>query len=542
MTRPRTLAIGLDGYEPSLGDALRAAGRMPHLSHLMERSARVELEHGNARYSGLAWEHVSRGLSPEAASRFSAVHFDADRYEARQRGSSGAPLLASLDLRAVIFDAPYFDLSRAPNCRGLVSWGAHDGGTPRQSRPDSLADEIESRFGPYPAEEFVYGFVWPDAERTRAMGDALERAVDARAAIGRWLLRERFPEWDFALLVVSELHSALEALWHGVDPEHPLHGIPSAKPAREGVERVYTAVDRLIGAIRECVSGAQVVVFSLHGMGPNRSDVPSMLLLPELLYRASHGRVAFEPSLEWATAPDGIPLLGAGASWSRAVLDRCAPRRTAKRSWRVRAQRAWRRSPPGEPTAPGEDLGWMPAARYRRCWSDMDAFALPSFYDGRVRINLGERERLGRVAPADYEARCDDVEALLAECRDLRTGEPVAAEIDRPVRGDPRAADPTQADLVIRWRGSALGFAHPRLGVIGPAPYRRTGGHAGGPGVGYFELSEAAPGDHGVRSAFDVVPTLLDLCGVAADGISGESLLPGLAPSTRGRAAKESIR
>ena len=542
MTRPRTLAIGLDGYEPSLGEALRLAGRMPHLARLHERSARALLEHGNDRYSGLAWEHVSRGLSPEAASRFSAVHFDPDRYEARQRGSAGAPVFANLDLRAVIFDAPYFDLSRAPNCRGLVSWGAHDGGTPRHSRPDSLADEIESRFGPYPAQEFLYGFVWPDAERTRAMGDALERAVDLRAAIGRWLLCERFPEWDFALLVVSELHSALEALWHGVDPEHPLHGLPSAKPAREGVERVHAAVDRSIGALRACVPDARLVVFSMHGMGPNRSDVPSMLLLPELLYRASHGRVGFVPRPEWSCAPDGIPLLGSDASWSRAVLDCCAPRGAVNRPWRVRARRAWRRLPPGEPTAPGEDLGWMPAARYRRCWSDMDAFALPSFYDGRVRINLRGRERLGRVAPADYKMRCDEVEALLAECRDLRTGEPVVAEIERPVRGDPRAAGPTHADLVIRWRGSALGFRHPRLGVIGPAPYRRTGGHAGGPGVGYFELEDGMPGEHGRHSAFDVVPTLLDLCGVAADGISGESLLPVLAPSMRGAAAKEAIR
>jgi len=542
VTRPRTLAIGLDGYEPSLGEVLRAAGRMPHLSRLHEQSARVELEHGNARYSGLAWEHVSRGLAPEAASRFSAVHFDRDRYEARQHGTSSAPLFASLDLRAVIFDAPYFDLERAPNCCGLVSWGAHDGGTPRHSRPAELAAEIESRFGPYPAQEFLYGFVWPDAERTRAMGDALERAVDARAEIGRWLLCERFPEWDFALLVVSELHSALEALWHGVDPEHPLHALPSAKPAHDGVVRAYTAVDRLIGSIRECAEAAQVVVFSMHGMGPNRSDVPSMLLLPELLYRASHGRVGFTPRPEWAAAPSGIPLLGPGASWSRAVLDGCTPRRGAKRSWRIRARRAWGRLAPDAPAVSGDSLGWMPAARYQRCWSDMDAFALPSFYDGRVRINLRGRERFGRVAPADYEACCDEVEELLADCRDLRTGEPVVAEIERPLRGNPGAAAATHADLVIRWRGSALGFRHPRLGAIGPAPYRRTGGHAGGPGVGYFELPDAAPGDYGRRSAFDVVPTLLDLCGVAADGISGESLLPVLAPPTRGRAAKESIR
>ena len=63
-------------------------------------------------------------------------------------------------------------------------------------------------------------------------------------------------------------------------------------------------------------------------------------------------------------------------------------------------------------------------------------------------------------------------------------------------------------------------------------PYRRTGGHTGGRGIGYLALPGVAPGDRGLRSAFDVVPTLLDLCGVGAGGISGESLLPACAPAT----------
>ena len=48
-------------------------------------------------------------------------------------------------------------------------------------------------------------------------------------------------------------------------------------------------------------------------------------------------------------------------------------------------------------------LDWMPAAGYQRYWHWMPAFALPSFYDGRVRINLRGREASGIVIPADYQ-------------------------------------------------------------------------------------------------------------------------------------------
>jgi predicted AlkP superfamily phosphohydrolase/phosphomutase len=527
----RVLAIGLDGYEASIGEALMASGRLPNLARLRARSARFELEHGAAKRTGLAWEHVSLGLSPEAASRFAAVHFDPWRYEVIQQGTGATPLLARCDVRAVVFDPPYFDLSRAPNCAGLVSWGAHDAGCAAHSRPATLAQEIDARFGAYPARPYIYGFVWPDPLLTRAMGDALVRAVDARAAIGAWLVGERFPEWDLALLVVSELHSALEGLWHGVDPCHPLHALPSAKPARDGVEGVYEAVDRLVGTLCDAAPDAQAVVFSMHGMGPNRSDVPSMLLLPELLYRAQTGRAGYAPRPEWKASPDGVALLGADESWSRAVLACCTPQRA--RSLRGIARNGWRRLDPRRPPELcGETLRWMPAARYRRCWSEMDAFALPSFYDGRVRINLRGRERLGRVAPRDYAARCDEVAELVGACRDPRTGEPVVETVER-LRGDPLAAGATQADLVFTWRGAALAFEHPRLGVVGPAPWRRPGGHSGGHGVGWFAVPDAPPGDYGLRSAFDVVPTLLDLCGVAADGISGESLVPAWAAPAR---------
>ena len=107
-----------------------------------------------------------------------------------------------------------------------------------------------------------------------------------------------------------------------------------------------------------------------------------------------------------------------------------------------------------------------------------------------------------------------------------RTGEPVTVSVELPVKDDPLRAGPTQADLVVIWRGTPLAFAHPQLGFVGPAPYRRTGGHSGGHGIAYIAGSDAQPGEYGLRSAFDVVPTLIDLLGMARPRhISGQSLL-----------------
>ena len=67
---------------------------------------------------------------------------------------------------------------------------------------------------------------------------------------------------------------------------------------------------------------------------------------------------------------------------------------------------------------------------------------------------------------------------------------------------------------------------HPRLGLVGPVPLRRTGGHTGRYGMAYVLAPGLDPGDRGVRSAFDVAPTIVDLLGARPAGpMSGSSLL-----------------
>jgi hypothetical protein len=179
---------------------------------------------------------------------------------------------------------------------------------------------------------------------------------------------------------------------------------------------------------------------------------------------------------------------------------------------------------PPDPTG----IAWIPATRYREFWPRMGAFALPAYYDGRVRINLESREAKGQVPADQYESRCREVTDLLRGCRNLLSGDEVVEAIHRP-KSNPGTVGPTEADLYVIWKGAPIGFTTPGFGDIGPIPYRRTGGHTGARGFLYLAGSGIAAGNAGVISSFDVVPTIIDLLGEKRPaGVSGKSVAASL--------------
>jgi hypothetical protein len=551
----KLLAIWLDGYDLSLANAI--IDELPSLARIREQSARFLLDHGSARWIGVHEEHASSGLSPNDAERWSLVFFDRETYGVWQEGPLLAPFPARMRANTVVFDYPYFDLSRASQVRGAVAWGAHNPGMEFSANPPDLLDDLLERFGVYPASQWVYGFAWPSSERCQIMGNALAKGVAARSKIALWLLKEHFPDWDFALIGVSEAHSALEALWHGVDVRHPLHSHSSSRAAAEGVYKVYQAIDRLIGTLTAEFEDATILIFSMHGMGPNRSDVPSMVLLPELLHRHAFGRSFFNQPESWSQATNGVPILGEEDNWDnwnvvtpdprsiqRRVRDKVVrhTREQAAKFLPAYAKEALKRIVRGRNGEGfserqhlfGEEatlqrrrksIDWMPAARYRPLWPKMPAFALPAYHDGQIRINLQGRESKGVVPSARYEFVCEEIMQILRDCRNPFNGGPAVEDIEWPCRHNALGLAASRADMYVTWKENILCLEHANLGRIGPVPFHRTGGHTGQYGMAYLKSVVLAPGDYGTRSSFDVVPTLFDLLNERLpDKISGQSL------------------
>lgn len=552
--RKRVMVLCLDAFDAALGDKLIDAGKLPGLARLKAESARFELEHGpegKARYTGLTWEHFASGRKPETSGKWSVISFDPNSFRVQQSFATERPFLADVDAKCAIFDVPYFDLQSMPNAVGAVGWGGHDLGVHPQAVPRGLMSEITAKFGPPPDVDALNVMVYPSVELTTRMGKNLRASVKQRVDIAEWLFSERVTDWDVAVLGIGEAHDAVELLYHGIDPNHHMAGAPSAAPAREGLIGVYEEISAQIERLMARFPDVAFVAFTMHGMGDNDTDVPTMILLPELLYRLSFDKPLFSARDDWRATP--TPALREGEDWNEVVIG-AMKHAKPKPPTNIR-QRALRRAKRGAavvakatigqallrdlssrrgPRDKSFDVEWMPASQYARYWPQMDAFSVPSFFEGRVRVNLAGREKNGRVPLERYGETLDAIENVLRACVDIKTGQPVVREINRPTTNDPLSLPGTQGDLAILWNGSPTGFRHPTLGEIGPVPARRMGGHSGGLGALYIRSAGIMPGDRGLRSSFDVAPTILDLMGrPSGSWVDGESVLghfePGLA-------------
>ena len=544
MARQRVLAIGLDGFDVTLAERYMAEGQMPALAALRKRAARFLLDEGLDLRTGLPWEHVVSGLSVNDSGRWGPVDFDPGSYTAWQGGARFEPWWANTDLRVVVFDPPFVDLRRARKTQGIVAWGSHSPGSGQETHPTSLQAEFKKRFGEYPGGQWKYGTPWPSAARSRLMGECLSHALDVRGRAAQWLAAERFPQWDFFFAVAAELHGGAEGLWHGIDPGHPLNTHPSAPAAAAALLEIHRALDRMIGRLVNAAGDAVVIAFNMGGMGPNKCDVPSMVLLPELLYRHAFGRPLLTLPPAWTANPKRLAILDEQDEWETVMqswvptsegepqtagnlraIARQLPEpikrilrgvRSAATDWHFRD------APPEEVK---QDVGYMPSYHYRHHWPSMSAFALPSFLDGRIRINLRGRERDGIVELSQYEETCRTLETLLSECRDPRTGEPSVATIERAATADPMKLLNSESDLLVVWRDVAAAIEHPRLGIIGPAPIRRTASHTPH-GVAYLAAPGLESGERGVHSSRDIVPTIVQLLGIEPPTrMAGKSLL-----------------
>jgi len=169
----------------------------------------------------------------------------------------------------------------------------------------------------------------------------------------------------------------------------------------------------------------------------------------------------------------------------------------------------------GVPLCPDDcPLGTQPPMWYSPAWAEMDAFALPSFSEGYVRLNVKGRERAGRIDPSDYDRACDAVIGQLRLLRNARTGEPLVRDVVRTradaFRPGREGTRPSDADLIVMWTDRPADVVdHPAAGRIGPVPFKRSGSHVH---RGFFMARgpQVAPGTRLPQAhALDLAPTIL---------------------------------
>lgn len=560
----RVAAVAIDAAEWWLVERLMNQGRLPHLSRIRDTAVQCRLRNDVAYRSELVWRRFLTGRDPAAEKLWApAAVFEPGSYASYSVGTPhGEPFYAfGSNHKVIAFDLIHSTIEDGVDGVQITAWGAHSPQYPRSSRPGGLLREIDGLFGVNPAFGNDFDIGWFAPRYIDELTEACLVGCHRRVQIAEWL-QGQVPDWDLLVLCMSEVHSVGHHFWHGVDERHPLHGTTTSDQAARRMTDVLEATDKAVGALAEALPAeTALVVFALHGMQP-ADDLVSTVLLPELLHRQRFGRALLRDPDHAAWRRKGCPPAqpGPGEAWHGYMRSRFtdgAGDRARHLARRMLPQHAYERlrgmagkkpSPPlgslstpippeTEPTAEARSAFSKPfdyevVSWYEKYWPQMPAFALPSFADGHIRINLVGREASGVVPPENYGQACDEVIRMLSSCRDARTGEPVIEDVLRLRHDDPLDPAGPDADLLVLWHGAPDALAHPELGVVGPYPHLRTAAHSPN-GFALVQGPGITPRDLGERSAYDLTPTLLKLLGeVPKPGVRGEALVGSLEPTT----------
>lgn len=535
--RKPVIVIGLDSAEPSQIEQWMAEGYLKNLRKLRESGAYGRLQNFEYCSAETPWTTFLTGCSPKTVGYWSPIRLKEGTYSpqsiAAYNFSEYSPFYAlGNEYKVAVFDMPQARISNDVSGLQMLAWGAHSPQGPSESKPAELFQEIVDRYGNNPGlHNDSAQFLDPKSvERLRGI---LQTGIARQSQICQDLIQR--DRWDLFLTVFGAPHSIGHFMLHLSQKEHPLYEYYGAKLDKDPVLELYEDIDRSIGEIlAKAPQDAYIVVFAAHGMGPNTMDLPSIAFLPEFLYRYSFpGQYGIARGEMGKPVPD--PILKCNRdywvweSWShkydpnpiRRFIRRRAPHGLFKRIERflgpkpnpdlVSPMEILDRKLAGDPEA---IVPFQPAMWFKPFWPQMKAFALPSFSEGYIRINLKGREPNGIVEPDNYHAVCDEISEKLYALKDARKGIPMVKHILRP-RANPIDLNPKlpDADMIIVWQDEYATdtVESPEFGRIGPLPHFRAGSHrtqgfitASGPGIVPNSTLETA-------HALDLAPTVLDL-------------------------------
>jgi predicted AlkP superfamily phosphohydrolase/phosphomutase len=494
--RPPVVMIGIDAGDLELVRQLAADGSLPNLRRLMDAGRFGPLATNAGLFAGGVWPTFYTGRDVPWHGLYHNKLWRQERMRCEIAEAEWFPdppfweRLAGTGRRLAILDVPMTVATpKALDGISLAGWGTHDV-IARGAWPAPLWDELVRAHGAprMPAELFG-----PQTPRTlERLADDLTAATAQMGGIGAALLaRER---WDLFLLVFGAAHRGGHYLWD-------LSQIEAGDLAPERRQRletaltgVYRAVDLALGQVlAQAPADARILVFAVHGMGPNTAWADRCA---DLLARIQAGGKEAPPKrgllyaikrrLPW-------PLV-------RAVTTRLPA------SVQAKLVTLWS----------GSMFDWRTTR----------VFPLPMDHAGYLRVNLRGREPEGIVEPgAEYAALCDELAAAFESFRDLATRRPIVRRVHRLAQLAPGAetAKDRLPDLVIEWSDvspiNSPGVVSDRFGEVRwTPPHRLPSGRAGnhrshgwfvacGPGI----TPGASAAAHHIR---DLVPTAWRWLGV----------------------------
>jgi predicted AlkP superfamily phosphohydrolase/phosphomutase len=495
MTKPQpVLLIGLDAADQELIQRLSDAGELPTLARLRDRGLSGSLQGCAGRFAGGVWPTFYTGRDVPWHGLYHNKIWRQERMQVEVADESWFPqppfweLLDRQRYRIAVLDVPMtVALPKPLNGVHLAGWGTHDV-IARGSWPGELWSRLAREFGPPAMPAELFGAQTP--RTLKRLTSELIAATEQMGAIGAALL-EREP-WDLFLLVFGATHRGGHYLWDLSQIERSSLSEGDRQSLERALSDVYRACDQALGRVlSKAPPDARVLVFAVHGMGPNTT---------------------------WADrVPDMLQLIQSGGSGEK-------PKRGAL--YRIKQMLPWPLIRVVTSRLPQNLQSRLVKLWSKRMfdWSTTRAFPVPMDHAGYIRFNLQGREPEGIVRPgAEYDALCAELTEGFMSFRDIESGRPIVRCVYRQhelASTDAPARD-RLPDLVIEWDSvspiESKGIVSHRFGELrwspaGKLSSGRAGNHraqgwfiAAGDGIGRGRVEG--------HTILDLVPTACEWLG-----------------------------
>ncbi len=409
----RVLFIGLDGATFDVLDPLISKGLMPRLSDFIRNGVRGPLETTIPPITPTAWVSWMTGKNPGKHGIF--------EFLLRRKGSGALPdvpvsarardglpfwdILGRMGKRAIVTNVP---CTYPPMIASGVM--VSDFLTPRGRRdftsPESLIEEIESRFGPY---QLYITEVYAPGKVDNILNQLFVE-LEYKTQVNLYLMEQY--GWDVLATHYWSTDRFQHELWHLLDESHPFFDRKEHDAHINRIHEYWHAVDETIGKLCDG-AGEDTTVYmgSDHGFGPIKKflcfniwliNEGLLVLKGDALTRLKRAifRIGLTPDLAYRSA------MKMGLAHLRLSVG------VTNRSKLMKFANALMLSL--------EDVNW----------SRTVAFSKGNY--GQIYINLRGREAKGAVEPgAEYERVLEDVIGRLRRLTDPEGGQPLIGPIWR---------------------------------------------------------------------------------------------------------------
>jgi len=490
--------IALDGAEPRLIEQWMAEGSLPNLKRLNSNGAYGRLQSTADWLAGSPWPTFYTGTLPSEHGLYHYLQWRADNMTLARPAPgwiAPIPFWRSLDKvrrRVISLDVPMTLPADPFDGIEITGWETHDRLAPPASHPPKIINWINQEFGP-PTLSDEFFELKPVTTLLRSRDEIIQNTHHV-TKVAEVLMKKE--DWDLFIVGFSAPHRGGHQLWDlsgtlgDAEPNE-------AKDFSNALREVYVTCDTAIGRLLDKTSdGVSVLVFSLHGMGPNTSRVR---LLPEMLNRVLGKHEDLPEKSKKITYLEKLfgffPL-----KWRHGIKHRLS------KAFQEQLTTFFR-------------MG-------RVNWSATKAFCLEADLQGYIRINLRGRETGGVVEPGEeYNELCTKIVKGLSTFVDMETKEPV---VNRIIRSDQHFANGSRhdylPDLLVSWNSSPAAKHQAVVSalygsILWPMPGRNLDGRSGNHrphGFIFASGKDIVPGSHITNAhILDLAPTVYSMLGLA---------------------------